>query len=166
MMRAQHRRSYLAPPAPQSLNRDGSRATSSSRSSHSQNVAPHETPTSGEIPLNISSEISSHGHYSTSGGTTTPRNSTPRHAPEPPLPPLEHLSLETKDMNGEGRRPSRSYAADPHSAVDAAPQPYLPRVSGSSTRAGLQTGTLPPGAPPTGPLPTPPAESRRSHPRA
>lgn len=159
-MRAQHRRSYLAPPAPQSLNRDGSRATPS-RSSHSNNVAPHETPTSGEIPLNISSEISSQGHYSTSASTATPRNSTPRRAPEPPLPPLEHLSLETKDVNGEGRRPSRAFAGDPHSAVDAAPQPFLPRVSSSSARAALQTGTLPAGAP-TGPLPTPPAESRRS----
>ncbi|KAL1962768.1 hypothetical protein VTN77DRAFT_9222 [Rasamsonia byssochlamydoides] len=169
MMQAQHRRSYLAPPAPQSLKEANLQPRGANREAptrSSLNVPSHETPTSGEIPLNIPSDVTSHGHYRTSASTKTPHNSTP--TTQDLLPSLEHLSLETKDVaNGEGRRPSRSFANDPHTAADAAPRPYLPRAS-SSSRTGLHSTTLPRGAapPPSGPLPAPPSsagDSWRSH---
>ncbi|OXV09880.1 hypothetical protein Egran_02357 [Elaphomyces granulatus] len=172
MMESQHRKSYLAPPAPKAINRDGSRdvsglprapATEALRSSQSSQSTSYYTPTSGEIPLNISNESSSpYGHYPPPSSNATPTANMSRATPT--LPSLEHLSLETQDFPvAENRQPSRHYPGDPLSAVDAPSRPLFPR---GSIKTGLHSATLPMGAaapPPTGPLPPPPmsADVRR-----
>jgi mitogen-activated protein kinase kinase len=168
MMQSQHRRSYLAPPAPQSLKETtqhartpASEATPRTARSSNNQAGSHHTPTSGVIPLNISNDVSSHGHDPTSSRSTSSHPAS-RNVP---FLSLEHLSLETKDVSREeGRQPSRGYAGEPRSAIDPPSRPFLPRAMSSSHKSGLHTSTLPMGAapPPSGPLPPPPASAGES----
>lgn len=167
MMESQHRKSYLAPPAPKAINRDGSRevgglprapATEALRSSQPSQSASYYTPTSGEIPLNISNDSPSpYGHYPPPSSNATPTANMSRATPT--LPSLEHLSLETQDFPvGDNRQPPRHYPGDPLSAIDTSSRPLFSRGPNTSTKTGLHTATLPMGVapPPTGPLPPPP----------
>lgn len=159
-MERHNRKSYLAPPAPKTLNRDGSQdSTSLSNSSDTssyQSSQPRFTPTSGEIPLNI-----------VGGPNTLGRMGTPgARSPPPPLS-LAHLSLETDDLpNGHGSKSTRrAYADEPASAIEPTSRPMFPPRSSSSTmvntRSGLHTAGLPIRAalPPQGPLPPPPVSA-------
>ena len=112
MMEKNNRTSYMAPPAPRALKRDGSRdstsyspgmpAPTSASASQSQSIntsPPHQrmTPTSGEIPLNLSQrEVP----------VTVPNS---YRSPAPPS--LEHLSLETG--SSVSPRPSNQSRANP-----------------------------------------------------
>jgi mitogen-activated protein kinase kinase len=178
MIQAQQRKSYLAPPAPKSLKPDALKETSttpkalyseSPRSAHGHPMRAHATPTSGEIPLNIPSEGPQDIFHR---ANTTPNMGRS----QAQFLSLEHLSLETKDAphHNDGRRPARTFAGDPLSAVDPPTRPLFPRVPSSTARMGFNTATLPMGAasppvngPPTGPLPAPPTsagEPWRSYP--
>jgi mitogen-activated protein kinase kinase len=144
MMEQHNRKSYLAPPAPKSIARDGSRdALSYSYSRQPDSPAGQRyTPLSGEIPVNYAGEPS-------------PRRRADHPAPArlPPTLGLEHLSLGNHDqINGSGgARPARppnttqSFEAHLYSHPRSADQ-----HSPASTRPGLPIRTAPP---PTGPLP-------------
>ncbi|PGH34468.1 STE/STE7/MEK1 protein kinase [[Emmonsia] crescens] len=67
MMEQHNRKSYLAPPAPKAINRDGSRDSISHSRNAETSPRPRFTPTSGEIPLNIAREPNNN-HSSNSGG--------------------------------------------------------------------------------------------------
>lgn len=155
MMEQHNRKSYLAPPAPKAITRDGGSGESPSRP---QNL--DETPrqqvfaspqTSGEIPLNIAGDI------------------TPRSRPQASYGPVdssstmgfEKLSLNTQGQNySPSGRSSRS--PYPHSATSTQGPFSVPRPAPSpgylSTRNGSQSAGLPhlAGPPPKGPLPVPP----------
>lgn len=172
LMEKSNRKSHLAPPAPKALNRDGSRAspkpppkpptTSTSRSSQGLQKPAHQAPTSGEIPLNISSDIAGHGSHHNSHSKPPPNPIMMARSPPPPS--LEHLSLETRDPHSsDSRRSNHLYPGDPFSTADPPARPTLgPRSSSShntSTRSQLQT-TLPiRAAPPSNHLQPPPAVS-------
>jgi mitogen-activated protein kinase kinase len=204
-MEQHNRKSYLAPPAPKAINRDGSRDStvgksptevtpresqqprhspqpqSQSQYPHPQQHTPHSnaqakfpTPTSGEIPLGVSSDGWPHGYTPSPGSARSPPMPTPNLS-------LEHLSLETSDRH---RQPNGSSSSrynnhpninEPISAVEPQSRPFFPPRSASShgtgnnnsnsnnsqptTRAGLNSSTLPvrsAGAPPP---PPPPASS-------
>ncbi|KAJ9203008.1 hypothetical protein DTO207G8_1921 [Paecilomyces variotii] len=146
MMEKHNRKSYLAPPAPKSLNRDGSRNSSSTpkppgaTTGTSSHPPSHPTPTSGDIPLNIASESSANGYY----------NSDPASAPnsmKSTRAALEHLSLETRDSHGSHTgRSSRSYRGDALSA-ESPSRPNLGSRSSSShspsASSGLHAAMLP-----------------------
>ncbi|KAK2750856.1 MAP kinase kinase (MEK) [Onygenales sp. PD_40] len=92
MMEQHNRKSYLAPPAPKAITRDGSRDSISHSRNSEQSPRPRFTPTSGEIPLNISREPSSRMY------------GEPRSAVEAsPTMGFEHLSLGSgHHTNGNG----------------------------------------------------------------
>lgn len=136
--------------------------------------AKYPTPTSGEIPLNISTDGWPHGH-----------GSNPNSARSPPVPSLslEHLSLETNDRHRQpnGSSSSRYHnqhnANEPISAVEPQSRPFFPRSTSShstgnhnsshnhndtnrsSTRSGINTSTLPVRSAGVPPPPPPPASS-------
>ncbi|KAL9620946.1 MAG: hypothetical protein Q9160_004599 [Pyrenula sp. 1 TL-2023] len=162
MMDRHNRKSYLAPPAPKALTRDGSRDSSvfPSTDTDSSGYASKAnfTPTSGEIP--IVREASATGQSFPSLNYT----------PSPALS-LQHLSLETNDMpNGSNSRAHRLATYDnslePASAIEPTSRPFFPprtasSNSGLSARSGMHTATLPirPAPPPSGPLPPPPVSA-------
>ncbi|EQL29600.1 STE/STE7/MEK1 protein kinase [Blastomyces dermatitidis ATCC 26199] len=90
MMEQHNRKSYLAPPAPKAITRDGSRDSISHSRNAETSPRPRFTPTSGEIPLNIAREPNSNS--SSSGGARM--YSDPMSAIEPSSTMgFEHLSL-------------------------------------------------------------------------
>ncbi|KAJ5798168.1 Dual specificity protein kinase FUZ7 [Penicillium pulvis] len=187
MMERHNRKSYLAPPAPKSLKESTPSTTSAPSAAMptptsavptppkpapiSKSVRPpqpqqspyHQTPTSGDIPLNIASDASSANRYY---GGSQPANhySASRSTRSPPPPSLEHLSLETRmDDDRSSRRPTR-HIGDPVSAVDAPSRPFMsPRsmsTNNNKPQASLTPGTLPMRpAPPNGPPPPAPAST-------
>ncbi|KAK2757903.1 MAP kinase kinase (MEK) [Arachnomyces sp. PD_36] len=132
MMEQHNRKSYLAPPAPKSINRDGSRDSTamatprdspkppqpqSSTSQHHYPTPPshhntpsqgkYPTPTSGEIPLNIApSDGWPHGY--------SPNPNSARSPPAAPSLSLEHLSLETNDRHRQPNGSSSSRYQNHH----------------------------------------------------
>ena len=154
MMEKNNRTSYLAPPAPRALNRDGSRDSTSFPLSKeptipSQNTinsistsGSRMTPTSGEIPLEIAQQ-----------DIPGSSKSIPSNYRSPALPSLEHLSLETgsdSDMrpspklrinpppiyingNNNGQYP-RNDRYEPASAVDPPSRPFFGSRSSSSNQ--------------------------------
>ncbi|KAF9887159.1 MAP kinase kinase (MEK) [Aspergillus nanangensis] len=167
MMDRHNRKSYLAPPPPKSLKEESSyhsnipakpMTTKSSRS-------PRYTPTSGEIPVNIATEAPPpHQRHYHIPSNPSPRPAHPTRTP-PPIS-LEHLSLEAKEDDRSGRRPSRNQMGEPISTLEA-PRPYFGSRSASShntkSRMPLQTSTLSLRTPPpSGPPPPPPVQGRRA----
>ncbi|OQE16894.1 hypothetical protein PENFLA_c026G03879 [Penicillium flavigenum] len=188
MMDQQKRKSYLGPPIPTSLSREGS--TPSSNSTSSPAAAPTSAtigkpplvskptrtpqqspfpsnPVSGDIPLKIANEVpSSHRYYPQS--QPQPQyysSSSSRTTRSPPPPSLEHLSLESNDDNSRsGRRAMRQHLNEPASAIDAPSHPFMSPRSASSNnsnpRTNLHSTTMPiRAAPPTGPPPPPPVST-------
>lgn len=139
-----NRKSYLAPPAPKSLNRDGSRNSGvaprpPSATSGTSHPPSHPTPTSGDIPLNIASDAPANV-YTAPSPVPNPMKSA-RSA-------LEHLSLETRDSHGsQTGRSSRPYRGDPVITADPPSRPALGSRSASSHSSsavsGLHTAMLP-----------------------
>lgn len=162
MMDRHNRKSYLAPPAPKALTRDGSRDSSvfpsTDTDSSGYGSKANFTPTSGEIP--IVREASATGQSFPSLNYT----------PSPALS-LQHLSLETNDMpNGSNSRANRLATYDtnlePASAIEPTSRPFFPPRTASSNsalsaRSAVHTATLPirPAPPPSGPLPPPPVSA-------
>lgn len=184
MMDRHNRKSYLAPPAPAALNRDGSySATTTTQSVGSpDSTFPQNLP--AVSPLARPNTASGQRYVNqTLGATPTQQsylNNYPQSAaallpiptgiaersPPPPLS-LEHLSLETQEAtNGYLSKHNRSHLnnrddiPEPASAIEQARPYFPPRTSSSShigSRTHLQSSTLPIRAPPpTGPLPPPP----------
>ncbi|CAG8031070.1 unnamed protein product [Penicillium nalgiovense] len=188
MMDQQKRKSYLGPPIPTSLSREGS--TPSSNPTSSPVAAPTSAttgkppliskptrtpqqspfpsnPVSGDIPLKIANEApSSHRYYPQSQSQPQPQYySSSRTTRSPPPPSLEHLSLESNDDNSRsGRRAMRQHLNEPVSAIDAPSHPFMSPRSASSNnsnpRTNLHSTTMPiRAAPPTGPPPPPPVST-------
>jgi mitogen-activated protein kinase kinase len=166
MMERHNRKSYLAPPAPKALKRDGSRdsvvpfsasSTSTSsidtRSTNSSHNA--TTPTSGEIPILASQDAP---YYQPPLPPSVPIIQVPtgiaERSPPPPLS-LQHLSLETQDApNGPVSRTNRLGFAnridmsslnrdnipEPMSAIEPSSRPMFPPRT--SSNSGLQSGRL------------------------
>lgn len=186
MMNQHNRKSYLLPPAPPSLNRDGSYSAVTGTSNNSRTPSASTTgstkmvsPVSGEIPMMAIQSPPRFGQTLTTPGLQTAQGITPtgisQRSPPPPLS-LQHLSLETDEAptNGQYARSnrlgfsSRDNIPEPASAVEPSSRPHFPpRTSSSSilqsnnasltSRLPLQNSTLPARAPPpTGPLPPPP----------
>ena len=166
MMNRHNRKSYLAPPAPRALNRDGSRDSfvntlptiqsfndsinnhntssagldsGSSGDTHSSRTIP--TPTSGDIPV-IATQ-------------SPPPSSIPTgiaaRSPPPPLS-LEHLSLETQDKsmpNSHGSRSNRlgfsnrDNIPEPASAIEAPSRPMFPARLNSAHSLSSGAGFTP-----------------------
>ncbi|KAF3897614.1 MAP kinase kinase [Trichophyton interdigitale] len=161
MMEQHNRKSYLAPPAPKAITRDGGSGESPSSSGpHTPDETPRQA-TSGEIPLNIAGDI------------------TPRSRPQAtygiehsPSMGFEKLSLNTNQAQhySSGSVPRSSRSPYPHSATSTSQGPFAaPRPAPSpvyhTTRNGSQSAGLPhlAGPPPKGPLPVPPtSDSWRS----
>jgi mitogen-activated protein kinase kinase len=160
-MERHNRKSYLAPPPPKSLKdekEESPRRSPAPKPAVSKSSrTPHYTPTSGEIPLNVANEMSSHSRRYHIPSNPSPRPSRSTRSP-PPIS-LEHLSLETKD--DEYRPGRRAHLGDPVSALEPPARQHVGSRSASShninSRKPLQSTTLPPrGAPPSGPLPPAP----------
>lgn len=167
MMDRHNRKSYLAPPAPRALNRDGSRGSmishlqnhqSMDSETHSDNSTNHEPPFTGP---NSGSSGDTHSTRTTPTPTSTSgeipviaTQSPPPNArlmgisarsPPPPLS-LEHLSLETQDKDMPDSRGSRSgrlgfhsrdNIPEPASAIESASRPFFPRMNSAN---GLSAG--------------------------
>ncbi|KAE8321953.1 kinase-like domain-containing protein [Aspergillus sergii] len=162
MMERHNRKSYLAPPPPKSLKdekEESPRRSPAPKPAVSKSSrTPHYTPTSGEIPVNMVNEMSSHSRHYHVPPNPSPRPS--RSTRSPPTISLEHLSLETKDDDyRSGRRPSRAHLGDPVSALEPPSRQHIVSRSASShnmkSRMPLQTSAMPVRAvpPPSGPLP-------------
>lgn len=168
MMERHNRKSYLAPPAPRALKRDGSRdsvipfnADPSSISSPDTRPTSSSyqsgTPTSGEIPIIASDEAP----YQSLRPQFSPSSSVPtgiaERSPVPPLS-LQHLSLETQDApNGASSRPnrlgysnrmdlnhnssSRDHIPQPMSAIETTSRPMFPPRT-SSSGSGFSSARL------------------------
>lgn len=158
MMNRHNRKSYLAPPAPRALNRDGSRdsfinplptmqsfnhsttnhntpsagpESGSSGDTHSTRTIPTPTSASGDIPL-IATQ--------SPPPSSVPIGITAR-SPPPPLS-LEHLNLETQDksmLKPHGSRSnrlgfsSRDNIPEPASAIEPGSRPmFPPRVNSAN----------------------------------
>ncbi|PGH12258.1 STE/STE7/MEK1 protein kinase [Polytolypa hystricis UAMH7299] len=108
LMDQHNRKSYLAPPAPSAITRDGSRDSISHRTPINNTPSPNPrfTPTSGEIPLNIAREPTPRGHRENSHSNNISRgagaldlhthNNNHHHPSSTSATPtlgLEHLSL-------------------------------------------------------------------------
>ncbi|KAK2799872.1 MAP kinase kinase (MEK) [Onygenales sp. PD_10] len=155
MMEQHNRKSYLAPPAPKAITRDGSRDSISHSRNSEQSPRPRFTPTSGEIPLNISREPSSRMY------------GEPRSAVEAsPTMGFEHLSLGSghhTNGNGTGNNNMGSRSMRGYPGIDTSIPQYASPMSASAThtRTAIHSATLPsrPAPPPSGPLPAPPGSA-------
>ena len=161
-----NRRSYLAPPAPRALNRDGSRDSGINQAPAYESITNHlsantnstnglssgssgdthssrntMTPTSGEIPV-IATQLAS-AHPIPSGISEK--------SPPPPLS-LEHLSLETQDRdmrNSFGSRSnrlgfsSRDNIPEPASAIEPSSRPIFPQRIHSANALPATAGYSP-----------------------
>lgn len=174
MMERHNRKSYLLPPAPRALKRDGSRdsvvpfsasSTTSSIDTRSTNSSYNATtPTSGEIPILAQDAPLYQPPPQPSGAATQVPTGIAERSPPPPLS-LQHLSLETQDApNGPVSRTNRVGFAnrvdlnsvnrdnipEPMSAIEPSSRPMFPPRTSSSS--GLQSARLGP-ALQNGPLP-------------
>ncbi|OJD09749.1 hypothetical protein AJ78_08948, partial [Emergomyces pasteurianus Ep9510] len=184
MMEQHNRKSYLAPPAPKAITRDGSRDSVSHSRNAETSPRTHFSPTSGEIPLNIAREpnnnisgrmygdpLSAIEPSPTMGFEHLSLGSATHHYPDynHNHNPLQHLS-----SNGNGNANSnsgtnnnslphtaRQYPSHPH--IDTSVPQYASPMSASAatTRTVIQSATLPsrPAPPPSGPLPAPPGSA-------
>ncbi|OJD20783.1 STE/STE7/MEK1 protein kinase [Blastomyces percursus] len=172
MMEQHNRKSYLAPPAPKAITRDGSRDSISHSRNAETSPRPRFTPTSGEIPLNIAREPNSHNSSSSSAHMY----SDPMSAIEPSSTmgfehlslgsathhhhpdythnhnPLQHLSSNGTGNSGTNSNSNnshshshstRQYPSHPH--IDPSTPQYASPMSASAatTRAAIQSATLP-----------------------
>ncbi|PGH10943.1 STE/STE7/MEK1 protein kinase [Helicocarpus griseus UAMH5409] len=172
MMEQHNRKSYLAPPAPKAITRDGSRDSISHSRNSETSPRPRFTPTSGEIPLNLAREPSN----SSSRGYGDPMSAVEAS----PTIGFEHLSLGSGNHsqqdyqehyypngngNGNGNigsaRTARQYPS--HPSIDTSVPQYASPLSASATntRAAIHSATLlsRPAPPPSGPLPAPPGSA-------
>lgn len=168
-MERHNRKSYLAPPAPTALKRDGSRdsvvpfsvssTSTSSNDTRSTNSSHNAaTPTSGEIPIVAAQDPSSYYQPPLHPPPAVPTVQVPtgiaERSPPPPLS-LQHLSLETQDApNGPVSRTNRLGFAnridmssltrdnipEPMSAIEPSSRPMFPPRTSSSS--GLQSARL------------------------
>jgi len=164
-----NRKSYLAPPAPRALNRDGSRDSfvpphlttnnavsltnstnpsapsagpnsGSSGDTHSTRTTPTPTSTSGEIPV-IATQ------------SPPPNSFTTGLSPRSPTPPLslEHLNLEMQDksmLNPHSARSNRGFSSrdnipEPASAIESSSRPMFPPRMHSATALSAGAGCSP-----------------------
>lgn len=168
MMERHNRKSYLAPPAPKALKRDGSRdsvvpfgtdlnsmSTPDTRFHNSSYGA--TTPTSGEIPIIAAQDMP---YHQSPQPQSVPSIQIPtgiaERSPPPPLS-LQHLSLETQDApNGAMSRPNRlafsnrfdlnnignrDNIPEPMSAIEPSSRPMFPPRT-SSNSSGAQSARL------------------------
>lgn len=142
-MEQHNRKSYLAPPAPKAIGRDGSRESVAS-AKQLDSSKPRFTPTSGEIPLNIPHDVMSHLHQSPGESRSAVDNQTMG---------FEHLSLANRDRINSGSPRSARQHRNHRSAEPSPSRPFFP------SRSAIPPGGLPmrPAPPPSGPLPTPPS---------
>lgn len=182
LMDKHNRKSYLAPPAPKSLNSDGTASGSDWGNSGS---TPSSVTTTGTTPITARKIMSPTGSDITvthpqsppqygpgSAGMSTVRIPTgfAEKSPPPPLS-LQHLSLETDDMPESMGRAIRGfspnhmdYVPEPASAIEPRRPAFPPRSSSSNNNSGARlAGPFTAGLsvpsrypPPNGPLPTPP----------
>lgn len=185
LMDRHNRKSYLAPPAPKSLNSDGSTAdswytgsTPSTSSTGTAGTVP--TPGTAQTPITARKLMSPTGDITVVHPQSPPRQipksagmpslSIPtgiaERSPPPPLS-LQHLSLETDDMPASTGRAIRGFdprdnIPEPASAIEPRRPLFPPRVSSSNNISGSRlvgpsNASLPSRyPPPSGPLPTPP----------
>jgi len=185
LMDRHNRKSYLAPPAPKSLNSDGSTADSwnisSTPSTSSTGTVPAvPTPGTARTPITARKLMSPTGEITVVHPQSPPRQ-IPRSAgmpalivptgiaersPPPPLS-LQHLSLETDDMHRSTGRAIRGFdprdsIPEPASAIEPRRPMFPPRVSSSNNIPGsrlvgpFNSNVQSRYPPPSGPLPTPP----------
>ncbi len=170
MMERNNRKSYLEPPAPRALNRDGSRdsfispapdhrPTSNSVSyANSYNHHPPSTaPNSGssgdtQSIRTTSTPTSQSGEIPVIATQSPPPNSfTTGMSPRSPTPPLslEHLSLETQDksmLNSHPARGNRLHLGnrdsipEPASAVEPTTRPFFPPRMHSASALSAGSG--------------------------
>lgn len=167
MMERHNRKSYLAPPAPKSLNRDGT-------TGNGNVVSPGQTSTTSQTPVTSRRFVSpTSGDIPVMAVQSPPRFVSQRSAsdrqiptgiaersPPPPLS-LQHLSLESPDepmfptsRSNRLQFSPKNNQPEPASAIDGHQRPMYPPRTSSTTMNGT---TLPMRAPPpTGPLPAPP----------
>ncbi|KAK2875129.1 Mitogen-activated protein kinase kinae mst7 [Arthroderma sp. PD_2] len=164
MMEQHNRKSYLAPPAPKAITRDGGSGEPPSRSRNQEDTPRQQlftSQTSGEIPLNIAGDITPRSRQQAPYGTVDAS----------PSMGFEKLSISTQQgqnyssshSQNHGQAPRGSRSPYPHSATSTSQGPFaVPRPAPSpgyhSTRNGSQSAGLPhmTGPPPKGPLPVPP----------
>ena len=159
MMDRHNRKSYLAPPAPTSLNRDGSNSVTTTTAT--QSMFPVEAPTFQSIPsvspvprpdtappqryITTFPTDSMNGNYR-GPQTAVPSTQIPtgivERTPPPPLS-LEHLSLETQENDGyvnghisKSNRlgfSNRDNIPEPASAIEQTRPSFPPRTSSNSS---------------------------------
>lgn len=149
-----NRKSYLAPPAPRAIKRDGSRDSVSHSNSAEKPQKPRFAPT-GEIPLNIPQDPAQR----------SPAESRSAIEPSSQTMGFEQLSLSSHDRAANGHHSARSAGGrhssqHHHRSAESSPQRHhhhTPHSAGGG-RSAIPPGGLPIRAapPPNGPLPTPP----------
>lgn len=183
MMDRHNRRSYLNPPAPRSLNSDGSASDTwySGSTPSTSSITTAGTPAGGTPITAKRMQSPMTGNIPIMNPQSPPRQ-VPRSAgmpgisittgiaersPPPPLS-LQHLSLETNDMPESQARAVRNFGhinsdiPEPASAIEPRRPMFPPRTSSSNNTSGARlAGPFNPGLPvrvppPSGPLPTPP----------
>lgn len=179
MMDRHNRRSYLAPPAPKSLNSDGSvsdtwysgstASTSSATTAGNTPITARrlQSPTSGDILIMNPQSPPRQGPKSAGMPVLSIPSGIAERSPPPPLS-LQHLSLETNDMPESQARAIRNFGTynnnipEPASAIEPRRPMFPPRTSSSNNASGARlagpfnAGLSSRAPPPSGPLPTPP----------
>jgi mitogen-activated protein kinase kinase len=173
MMDRHNRKSYLAPPAPRALNRDGSRdsiinhlpishpiTNNVSFSNSINNNTPSTGPNSGSSgdthsTHTISTPTSTTGEIPLIATQSPPPNSLPFGiSPRSPTPPLslEHLSLETQDRGMPSSYSTRSNRfgfsgrdniPEPASAIEPTSRPMFPPRMNSANSLSGTAGYSP-----------------------
>ena len=173
MMERNNRKSYLEPPAPRALNRDGSRDSFVSHAPEHQptsnnvsyaNSNNHNLPSTGpnsgssgdtQSTRTTSTPTSQSGEIPVIATQSPPPNSfTTSMSPRSPTPPLslEHLSLETQDksmLNPHSARSNRlgfgnrDNIPEPASAVEPITRPFFPPRMHSASALSAGSGFSP-----------------------
>lgn len=180
LMDKHNRKSYLAPPAPKSLNSDGS---SSDWGFTGSTPSTASIATAGTTPITARRVLSPVGGVTSATLPQSPPQSGPlsgtmpglriptgiaERTPPPPLS-LQHLSLETDEMLDSVGRSGRGFSAnhrediaEPASAIEPRRPNFPPRsssnnnISGARLAGPFNTGLSSRHPPPAGPLPAPP----------
>lgn len=172
-MEQHNRKSYLAPPAPRAIKRDGSRDSTAyspveypldqptQPSSHNnQQQQSYPTPTSGEIPMNFSREP---GPRNNAGSLGFENLSLDKSQNQDYSPHQHHSASTASSPFGNGNSASRAASRSQYSSASNISSPQYGTRSASSpyysSRGANQDGINGGGnrtAPPTGPLPHPP----------
>lgn len=179
MMDQHNRKSYLAPPAPSSIKRDGSRdSVSRTRQPSDDSPRTRATPTSGEIPLNLARDIKRSEASYKSGTAQSPtmgleqlslhnNNNHQSHSHSQSQHPTQQQPPQPYPSNTQTQRTARSGYPSPSplsataqqfASPRSAPSPYYPHSRNGAPSAGLPFRN----GPPKGPLPAPPSPADSS----